>query len=93
MAVTKHAATLDTEPVASSYPGGSHTHLFSNHFQYARGIFLFNLLWNWVASGGLQGTAWAILVSAVFDCLLFSVSTCILFWLKRDSQVKLRTSL
>ena len=34
--VTRHAATLDTRPVANSYPGGSHTHLSTNHFQYAR---------------------------------------------------------
>ena len=36
VAVTRHAATLDTEPLAKSYSGGSRTHLFSNHFQYAR---------------------------------------------------------
>jgi len=35
-ACTRHAATLDTGLVASGYPGGSLTHLFSNHFQYAR---------------------------------------------------------
>lgn len=35
--VTKQAATLDTEPRAKSYSGGSHTHLSSNHFQYAHG--------------------------------------------------------
>ena len=39
VAVTRHAATLDTEPLAKSYPGGSRTHLFSNHFQYARARF------------------------------------------------------
>ena len=33
--VTKHAATLDTEPLAKSYPGGSRTHLSINHFQFA----------------------------------------------------------
>ncbi len=37
--VTRHAATLDTGPVANSYPDGIHTHLFSNHFQYARATF------------------------------------------------------
>ena len=31
-----YAATLDTEPLAKSYPDGIHTHLLSNHFQYAR---------------------------------------------------------
>ena len=31
-----NAATLDTEPPAKSYSGGSLTHLSSNHFQYAR---------------------------------------------------------
>jgi hypothetical protein len=36
VAVTIHAATLDTGPVANSYSGGSRTHLSSNHFQYAR---------------------------------------------------------
>ncbi len=36
-AVTRHAATLDTEPRAKSYSGGSLTHLSSNHFQYAHG--------------------------------------------------------
>jgi hypothetical protein len=36
MAVTRHAATLDTGLVASGYPGGSLTHLSSTHFQYAR---------------------------------------------------------
>ena len=36
VAVTRHAATLDTGPVANSYPRGIRTHLFSNHFQYAR---------------------------------------------------------
>ena len=30
------AATLDTKPLAKSYLGGSHSHLPSNHFQYAR---------------------------------------------------------
>jgi hypothetical protein len=30
------AATLDTEPLAKSYSGGSRSHLSSNHFQYAR---------------------------------------------------------
>ena len=39
MAVTRHAATLDTGLVASGYPGGSLTHLSSTHFQYARAIF------------------------------------------------------
>ncbi len=38
-AVTRHAATLDTEPPAKSYSGGSRTQLFSNHFQYARACF------------------------------------------------------
>jgi hypothetical protein len=36
VAVTRHAATLDTKPLAKSYSGGIRTHLFSNHFQYAR---------------------------------------------------------
>jgi len=36
-----NAATLDTEPLAKSYSGGSLTHLSSNHFQHARGIALF----------------------------------------------------
>jgi hypothetical protein len=36
--VTRHAATLDTEPRAKSYSGRSRTHLFSNHFQYARAM-------------------------------------------------------
>ncbi len=31
-----NAATLDTEPPAKSYSGGSLTHLSSNHFQNAR---------------------------------------------------------
>ena len=35
MAVTRHAATLDTEPVANGYPGGVPTRLSSNHFQSA----------------------------------------------------------
>jgi hypothetical protein len=30
------AATLDTKPLAKSYLGGNHSHLPSNHFQYAR---------------------------------------------------------
>ena len=30
------ALTLDTEPPAKSYLGGSRSHLFPNHFQYAR---------------------------------------------------------
>ena len=38
MAVTRHAATLDTGLVASGYPGGSLTHLSSTHFQYARAL-------------------------------------------------------
>ncbi len=38
VSVTRHAATLDTEPRAKSYSGGSRTHLFSNHFQYARRV-------------------------------------------------------
>ena len=36
VAVTRNAATLDTKPLAKSYSGGIRTHLFSNHFQYAR---------------------------------------------------------
>ena len=32
------AATLDTEPRAKSYSGGSHTRLSSNHFQSARAL-------------------------------------------------------
>ena len=36
VAATRHAATLDTGLVANGYPGGGHTHLFSNHFQYLR---------------------------------------------------------
>jgi len=39
VAVTRHAATLDTEPLAKSYSGGRRTHLSSNHFQYARARF------------------------------------------------------
>jgi hypothetical protein len=35
-AVTRHAATLDTGPVASSYPRGVSTRLSTNHFQSAR---------------------------------------------------------
>jgi hypothetical protein len=38
MAVTRHAATLDTGPVANGYPGGVPTRLSSNHFQYALAI-------------------------------------------------------
>jgi hypothetical protein len=44
VAVTRHAATLDTEPPAKSYPGGSRTHLFSNHFQYARASICYGFL-------------------------------------------------
>jgi|JI10StandDraft_1071094.scaffolds.fasta_scaffold30244_6 hypothetical protein len=36
VAVTRHAATFDTGPVANSYPDGNRIQLFSNHFQYAR---------------------------------------------------------
>jgi hypothetical protein len=32
----RHAATLDTEPLAKSYPGGNRTRLSSNHFRAAR---------------------------------------------------------
>lgn len=32
----RHAATLDTKPLAKSYSGGSHTRLSSNHLQSAR---------------------------------------------------------
>ena len=40
-------ATHDTGPVASSYPGGIHTHLSSTHFQSARAS---DLLWrNWLS--------------------------------------------
>ena len=41
MAVTRHAATLDTEPLAKSYSGEILTHLSSNHFQYARAFFCY----------------------------------------------------
>ena len=34
-----HPATLDTGPLAKSYPCGSHTRLSSNHFQSARAFF------------------------------------------------------
>jgi hypothetical protein len=34
-AVTGQAATLDTGPLARSYPGGSRTHLSMKHFQFA----------------------------------------------------------
>ena len=34
-AVTSDAATLDTGPLAKSYPGGVHTRLSINHFQFA----------------------------------------------------------
>jgi hypothetical protein len=37
-AVTRHAATLDTGPVASSYPRGVSTRLSTNHFQSARRV-------------------------------------------------------
>ncbi len=30
-----HAATLDTEPLAKSYPGGNRTHLSMKHYQFA----------------------------------------------------------
>jgi hypothetical protein len=43
VAVTRHAATLDTGPVANSYPDGSPTHLFPNHFQYARAFFCYSI--------------------------------------------------
>ena len=35
------AATLDTKPLAKSYLDGSHSHLPSNHFQYARAFFCY----------------------------------------------------
>lgn len=35
VAVTRHPATLDTGPQATSYPGGSPTRLSINHFQFA----------------------------------------------------------
>ena len=38
MAVTRHAATLDTGPVANGYPGGVPTRLSPNHFQFARRV-------------------------------------------------------
>jgi hypothetical protein len=38
VAVTRHAATLDTGLVANGYPDGSLTHLSSTHFQYARAL-------------------------------------------------------
>ena len=34
--VTRYAATLDTGPVASGYPGGVHSRWSTNHFQFAR---------------------------------------------------------
>ncbi len=51
MAVTRHAATLDTGLVASGYPGGSLTHLSSTHFQYARARFCSSVFQSfWVAA-------------------------------------------
>jgi hypothetical protein len=35
----RFAATLDTGPLAKSYPRGSHTRLSSNHFQSARAFY------------------------------------------------------
>lgn len=42
----KHAATLDTEPVATSYSGGSPTRLSSKHFQYARSPLCSSASWS-----------------------------------------------
>jgi hypothetical protein len=36
-----NAATLDTEPLAKSYSGGSSSRLSSNHFQNARAFFCY----------------------------------------------------
>lgn len=38
------AATLDTKPLAKSYLGGNHSHLPSNHFQYARACHCYVIL-------------------------------------------------
>jgi len=39
VAATTQAATLDTGPVANSYPNGNRTHLFSIRFQYSRAYY------------------------------------------------------
>ena len=39
VAVTRHAATLDTEPLAKSYSDGCSSRLSSNHFQNARAFY------------------------------------------------------
>ncbi len=49
-AVTSHAATLDTGPLARSYSGGSRTHLSMKHFQFAPDPHV-----RWCGEGGPQG--------------------------------------
>jgi hypothetical protein len=41
----RFAATLDTGPLAKSYPRGSHTRLSSNHFQSARASLCYTALY------------------------------------------------
>ena len=53
--ITRHAATLDTEPLAKSYSDGNHTRLFSNHFQYAR-----SMPWLFARIGGTAGQSYTI---------------------------------
>jgi len=80
------AATLDIKPLAKSYLGGNHSHLPSNHFQYARAMLGSLIALYYFAHGTPRGSGSFALFSVSRVSCNHSCSTAEYFVLSFDSS-------